>query len=133
MRMNTPSHPLALAAGAVLFAASGLALAAPTPVQTAAQHAGYASHVKHLKQVHLHLHHTINCLVGSKGEGFDAAAGDPCKGASALDELSKSSRQEALAKQALALARTGEEIGSYRPAHHVAIAVHELLIQAEKK
>ncbi len=133
MRSQTSSLGITLAAGIAMLATSGLAMAAPTPVQIAAKHAGYASHVRHLKLVHLHLHHTINCLVGSKGMGFDAAAGDPCHGASALDELANMPRQEALAKQALALARNGEDIGSYRPAHHVAMAVHELLLQAEKK
>jgi uncharacterized membrane protein len=33
-----------------------------------------------LQQVTLHLHHVLNCAVGPDGMGFDAAAGNPCKG-----------------------------------------------------
>jgi hypothetical protein len=28
----------------------------------------------------MHLHHTINCLVGPNGNGFDAKPGNPCEG-----------------------------------------------------
>ncbi len=28
--------------------------------------------------MHTHLHHVVNCLVGPKGEGFDANEANPC-------------------------------------------------------
>jgi hypothetical protein len=48
-------------------------------IATAEQHAGYAHAATDLKMVQTHLHHTINCLVGPKGKGFDAKALNPCK------------------------------------------------------
>jgi hypothetical protein len=49
-------------------------------LRTAATHAGFAAKYETLKEVMLHLHHTVNCLVGPKDRMFDAAAGDPCQG-----------------------------------------------------
>jgi hypothetical protein len=49
-------------------------------ISTAVTHAGYAEEMTNVQKVHLHLHHVINCLVGPKGVGFDAKAGDPCMG-----------------------------------------------------
>ena len=44
----------------------------------AARHAGLASKAADVKAVHTHLHHVVNCLVGPKGEGFDANEANPC-------------------------------------------------------
>lgn len=49
-------------------------------VKTALTHAGFAAKYDTLKEVTLHLHHVINCLVGSKDKMFDASAGNPCEG-----------------------------------------------------
>ena len=52
------------------------------PVQEAATggvHAGLAAQAATIQQVHMHLHHTVNCLVGPKGEGFDANEANPCQ------------------------------------------------------
>jgi len=49
-------------------------------IDTAITHAGYAEKMTTVNKVHLHLHHVINCLVGTHGVGFDAKAGDPCMG-----------------------------------------------------
>ena len=46
----------------------------------AAQHAGLASNEAEIANVHSHLHHAVNCLVGPSGVGFNAAAGNPCDG-----------------------------------------------------
>lgn len=103
-------------------------------VATAIEHAHYASQSNQLDAVHLHLHHVINCMVGTNGEGFDAQAGDPCKGegTGALNDLKASpARQDA--DQALALARVGVKIDQYSAARDVAKAVHSLLEQAHKE
>jgi hypothetical protein len=47
---------------------------------TAATHAGLAAQGASIEQVHIHLQHTVNCLVGPKGLGFDAKVGNPCQG-----------------------------------------------------
>ena len=49
-------------------------------VSTAAAHAGMAMGAADLQMTHTHLHHVVNCLVGPSGKGFDAKAGNPCKG-----------------------------------------------------
>jgi hypothetical protein len=54
--------------------------AAQKEVSTAHAHALMARGSQSLKMSHTHLHHVVNCLVGPKGEGFDAKAGNPCKG-----------------------------------------------------
>lgn len=46
---------------------------------TAATHAGLAAQAASIEQVHMHLHHTVNCLVGPKGPGFDAKEANPCQ------------------------------------------------------
>lgn len=46
---------------------------------TAATHASLSAKADSLKMAHAHLHHTLNCLVGPKGHGFDAKAENPCK------------------------------------------------------
>jgi hypothetical protein len=46
---------------------------------TAATHAGLAAQGAAIEQVHMHLHHTVNCLVGPKGQGFDAKEANPCQ------------------------------------------------------
>jgi hypothetical protein len=33
-----------------------------------------------MKEVSLHLHHVVNCLVGPNDPMFDKAAGNPCQG-----------------------------------------------------
>lgn len=51
-----------------------------TEIQTALTHAGFAQKYDTLKEVTLHLHHVLNCLVGPKDTMFDSAAGNPCQG-----------------------------------------------------
>jgi len=46
---------------------------------TAGLHAGLAAKAATIEQVHMHLHHTVNCLVGPAGQGFDAKEANPCQ------------------------------------------------------
>lgn len=62
-----------LAVSAAVYAADAAKEAA-----MAARHADLASKAADIKQVHMHLHHAVNCLVGPKGEGFDANEANPC-------------------------------------------------------
>ena len=52
----------------------------PQQITTATNHAGLASKAADINGVRTHLHHVLNCLVGQGGQGFDAAAGNPCNG-----------------------------------------------------
>src|SRR5574337_211039 len=51
-----------------------------TQLKTALTHAGFAAKYEAMKEVSLHLHHTINCVVGPQDKLFDAASGNPCQG-----------------------------------------------------
>ncbi len=75
-------HGLALMAGGVmvLLAAQAPAGDGSEQAAVAAQHAGLASNEAEIGNVHGHLHHAVNCLVGPNGVGFNATAGNPCDG-----------------------------------------------------
>jgi hypothetical protein len=69
----------------VMFAGiAGLMLSAPaladasSETVTAATHAELAAGSADLNGVHTHLHHALNCLVGPRGNGFDAKEMNPC-------------------------------------------------------
>ena len=66
---------------AVLTASPAASLAADLAqeIATAATHAGFAAQAATIEQAHMHLHHTINCLVGPKGQGFDGNEANPCQ------------------------------------------------------
>ena len=51
---------------------------AKAEIATAAQHAGLAAAAPNLAQVHTHLHHAMNCLVGPRDADFDKANMNPC-------------------------------------------------------
>lgn len=60
---------------------SGAAFAdGPQQIGTAYKHAGFAAAAGDLKGVQTHMYHVMNCLVGPSGQGFNAAAGNPCNG-----------------------------------------------------
>lgn len=68
---------IALCAGLVALPLAAQASAA-AEVETAAEHAGFSAASDTLLMAHTHLHHTLNCLVGPKGRGFDSHAANPC-------------------------------------------------------
>lgn len=71
---------LAVALSAGLMALPFVAHAdASAEIATAAQHAGFSAKATTLLMAHTHLHHTLNCLVGPKGHGFDSKAANPCR------------------------------------------------------
>ncbi len=103
-------------------------------IRIAAQHARYAAQADGASGVHRHLQHTINCLVGKSGEGFDVSAGNPChgKGNGALQDFQGDSATLRLLQQAHDLASTGVEVESHATSHWVAQAVAALLMEAEE-
>jgi hypothetical protein len=122
------------AVGLALPALAAVNTEAHKEIATAAQHAGFAAKARNVKLLHTHLHHVINCLAGSSGSGFDAAAGNPCngEGKGALADASGAEATEALLNQSLRLARIGVEINDRNAARAVAIATHDLLRLAER-
>ena len=71
-------------------------------IVTAATHAGFAAQGTDLNTVHMHLHHTLNCLVGPGGAGFDAKQMNPCQnsGNGAIPDSSDAAQKAALQKAA---------------------------------
>ena len=49
-------------------------------LKTAITHAGFAEKYDTMKEVGMHLHHVVNCLVGESDPMFDKGAGNPCQG-----------------------------------------------------
>jgi len=75
---------------------------------TAGTHAGLAAQGTSIEQVHMHLHHTVNCLEGPKGKGFDAKEANPCQklGNGAIPDATDAAQKEKMTK-ALARAEAG--------------------------
>jgi hypothetical protein len=84
-----------------------LAADAAGEIVTAATHADLASKAANLAGVQMHLHHTLNCLVGPGGDGFDPKNMNPCAGAGNgaipdTDDAGKKAALEAAAAKAKA-------------------------------
>jgi hypothetical protein len=92
----------------IAFPASALAADPAQEAATAGLHAGLAAQAATIEQVHMHLHHTVNCLVAPKGQGFDAKEANPCQklGDGAIPDTTDSATKAKLTA-ALANAQTG--------------------------
>jgi len=99
--MNKSWIGFALSAGLVALPLAAWADAA-MQVQTAAQHAQFASQATDIKMAHAHLHHTLNCLAGPKGKGFDKKAENPCadQGNGAIADETDATTKKSLEKVA---------------------------------
>jgi len=67
-----------IAAAPLMLAATAYAADLGSEINNAAQHAGLAAAAANIDGVHMHMHHALNCLVGPKGDGFDAKQMNPC-------------------------------------------------------
>jgi hypothetical protein len=97
--------------GIIIVAALPASALAADPAQeaaTGAVHAGLAAQATTIEQVHMHLHHTVNCLVGPNGQGFDAKEANPCQklGNGAIPDTTDSATKAKLTT-ALASAQAG--------------------------
>jgi hypothetical protein len=98
----------ALIAASFAFAPPAALADAASETVTAATHADLASKASDIKGVHTHLHHTLNCLVGPGGTGFDAKELNPCAnaGKGAIPDTSDAAKQKSL-NEAADKARAG--------------------------
>jgi len=96
---------ITLALGASACAAH--AQSAQNEISTAHAHALMAQNATSVAMAHTHLHHVINCLVGPGCNGFDASAGDPCKGKGAMAASSADHALHAKLQSALGDAQAG--------------------------
>lgn len=94
--------------GILLFASPALAGDASGEITNAAMHAGLAAQASDVAGVHTHLHHTVNCLVGPGGAGFDSKELNPCAntGGGAIPDTTDASTKQKL-QDALAKANSG--------------------------
>lgn len=125
-----------------VFAGAALILAAPMPtsaagdvskeIAAAEQHAGFAAKSADLKTAQAHLHHTVNCLVGPKGKGFDASQLNPCKdlGDGVMPDFKGDKAKRATLQKALNTARAGLKDKTLKSAQGRAAAADELLKKA---
>lgn len=136
VRHHDSSAYLGLAAvGAAGFlAVSTAALAADTAreISTADQHAGYAATATVLTTTKAHLHHTINCLVGPKGKGFDAKELNPCKefGNGAIADTTDAAKKKKL-EEALGKAKSGLAANDLAAAKGLAAEAEALIKSAQ--
>jgi len=110
-----------LCSSLMALALTAHAAGSDTEIMTAAAHAGFASKAGTIDMVHAHMHHSINCLVGPGGEGFDAASLDPCKnsGNGAIPDTTDATQRAALEKVAASL-RAGLKDGDLASARKTA-------------
>jgi hypothetical protein len=122
-RLTAASALLALALPAAAFAADAAKEAA-----TSATHAGLAAKAGTIEQVHMHLHHAVNCLVGPKGQGFDAKEANPCQqlGDGAIPDTADAATKGKLAA-ALASAEAGLKSDNLETAKKAAAAAESAL------
>lgn len=98
----------ALAAVALIAAVPAFAADPAKEISVAAAHANLASQAKSLGGIHMHLHHTVNCLVGPGGEGYDDNELNPCgsMGDGAIPDTSDPAKKKLL-QEALDKAEQG--------------------------
>ncbi|HWE05070.1 MAG TPA: hypothetical protein VG274_00070 [Rhizomicrobium sp.] len=63
---------------AMLLSSPALAADLRGEIMNAAEHAEYSGEATTIGDAHMHLHHSLNCLVGPNGEGFDPHSLNPC-------------------------------------------------------
>jgi hypothetical protein len=119
---------------ALIFANCSAARAADAAkeIATAAQHAAYAADATVITTVHAHLHHTVNCLVGPGGKGYDAKELNPCKefGKGAIPDTEDPAKRASL-QAALNLAEQGLKSNDLATAKKTAAETAAALRQAE--
>ena len=101
---------------------------AASEVVTAATHASLAAGSAKIEGVHTHLHHTLNCLVGPHGDGFDTKELNPCAqaGAGAIPDMKDASKKAAL-EAAAGKARDGIAATDLATAQKDAAATEKML------
>lgn len=122
--------------GAAVAAALLLPVAASadahSEIVNAGMHAGFAAGSADIAGVHAHLHHTLNCLVGPSGQGFDAKELNPCAqaGTGAIPDTADAAKKTKL-EAAAAKARVGLAASDLTAAKQAASDTRTMLKQEE--
>ncbi|MGH8293366.1 MAG: hypothetical protein ACRESA_07820 [Gammaproteobacteria bacterium] len=128
--MNKPILSFAFAIGLMLTVPCSFAAGnASQEIATAAAHAQMAAAAANKSTADMHLHHVINCLVGSGDRRYDAQAGDPCKGMGngAMHDLGHTPAEHVRLQQALMQAELGLHADSLDTTHEAAKRAAEAL------
>ena len=101
-------------------------------IVNAGTHAGYAAAATDIATAHAHLHHTLNCLVGPAGSGFDAKELNPCANAGngAIPDTADAAKKATL-ESAAAKARQGLASNDLQAAQKDATDAGDILKKAE--
>ena len=101
-------------------------------IVNAGTHAGYAAAATDIATAHAHLHHTLNCLVGPAGSGFDAKELNPCANAGngAIPDTADAAKKATL-ESAAAKARQGLASNDLKAAQKDATDAGDILKKAE--
>lgn len=131
-------HILFLALAGGLWLTAPLSFAAGTASQeiaTATAHAQMAATASDMTTTSMHIHHVINCLVGSSDKRFDAKVGDPCKGMGngAIHDLGHAPAEHIQLQRALMLSEKALHAANLDSAHQTAKLVAEVLKAAGPK
>ena len=96
--MTSRNLLLGAAVAAILVMPTAVLADAHSEIVNADEHAGYAAASPDMAGVQAHLHHTLNCLVGPGGNGFDAKQMNPCAqaGHGAIPDTSDAKKKAAL-------------------------------------
>ena len=99
---------IATLTGAALLLSTAAFADEAAELTTAQTHAGLAAKGTTIDMVHMHLHHSLNCLVGPGGTGFDTTNANPCakSGNGAIPD-STDAAQKAKLTSIAASAKTG--------------------------
>lgn len=124
--LKTLGGALALA-GLVCFVPASSWADGPEAVATAAQHAGLAAGAGDLNMVQRHLHHTLNCLVGADGDGFDQSAGNPCQAAGGAIPQTEAGEMHDMLMEIAAQVRSAIGNDDVSAAKEAAMHVQEML------
>lgn len=131
--MSRSKHMLIGAAvAAALFLPATAWADAHSEIVNAGMHAGFAAGAPDIAGVHAHLHHTLNCLVGPNGNGYDAKELDPCAqaGHGAIPDTADADKKTAL-EAAAAKARAGIASGELAAAKQDATDARAMLKKEE--
>jgi len=139
--LKAPPWLLVLAIGGVLLFsaqrtfAQGMGM--QTELKTAITHAGFAEKYDSMKEVSLHLHHVVNCLVGANDPMYDKASGNPCEGQGngILPDIKAKMGEDQEYQIAWWLARLGSDaikMGNLAQAKAAAHIIHVQLTSMEK-
>ena len=102
-------------------------------IVNAGEHAEYAGEATTIDEVHLHLHHALNCLVGPKGDGFDRTQMNPCvNSGNGIIPDATDPKMIAVFREAAAKAREGLATGDLAAAKADATAAAKMIVATLK-